>query len=281
MKTKNLFGVFLLSLCIAGLSGCVKEEWDLAKKETKYSTVVEGTVLSSNGMPLANIDVKVDYHENKWLQYSNTRHKAETKTDKNGKYRLHFLVKDNEVETDNDKNSGISKSYILIFDLKTLNSKEYILPGDMATTILSVDPPVAKPTENTPPEIRYDYYSFEPSKTYTENLFIPKKRYIQVTLKKFVPRKDLYHDSFEVSTAFPFGGKAPAEYLFPGTAYGYGKVDDFFVLYAGEEQTFEVPFALNENNIIKLNRRKNGEYSTEEHPLFVTEDSPKNLTFEY
>lgn len=280
MKTYNLFGVLFLSLCLFSLAGCVKEEWDSKEKKTKYSTVVEGTILSSNSMPLAGISVKVDYHESMGFHYSKTRHKAEAKTDKSGKYRLYFTIKDDEIETDKNKENGFFKSYSLIFDLKNLNPKEYILPGDMYPTVISVDPPIAKPTENTQPEIRYGY-SFERSKIYVENLYIPQKRYIQVTLKKFVPRKDLLHDSFEISTAFPYGGESATENLFPGTKYGYRSVDNFFVLYAGEEQTFEVPFALNENNIIRLNRRKNGDYSTEEHQVFVTEDSPKNLTYDY
>ncbi|MDR2968654.1 MAG: DUF4198 domain-containing protein [Tannerellaceae bacterium] len=89
-KTKNLFGILLLFLCTISLASCQKEEWDIEKIETKESTVLEGMVITSDGMPLANVEVKVDYSEDKWLAYNKTRHKAETKTDKNGKYRLFF-----------------------------------------------------------------------------------------------------------------------------------------------------------------------------------------------
>lgn len=282
MRAKNLFGILFLFLCTIGFVSCAKEEWDLGGKETESSTVVEGTIISTDGMPLADIVVKVDYQENKWLQYSKTIHKAETKTDKNGKYRLHFMIKDNEMETDGDKKNDISKSYSLIFDLKRLNQKEYILPGDMVPTIISVNPPIAKPTDNLQPEIRYGYYQFKRSETYTENLYIPEKRYIRVTLKGFVPlQQDGNYDYFEVDSAFPYGGEYTSDILFPGTNYGYGKIEELFVLYAEGEQTFEVPVALNENNIIKLVRRKNGSFTTEEHQLFVTKDSPESLSYQY
>lgn len=98
----------------------------------------------------------------------------------------------------------------------------------MAVTITSVEPTTAKLTDGVQTEIRYGSYSLERSKTYTENLYIPQKRYIQVTLKGFVPQQqEGYYDHFEVDVAFPDGGYAA------------------------------------------------------EHQIFVTEDSPKSLIYEY
>lgn len=281
MRVKNLFGIFLFFLPVISLVSCTKEEWDLEKEETEHSTVIEGTILTSGGMPLADINVKVDYSENKWLQYAKTRHKGETKTDKNGKYRLHFQIKDDEQETDKDKEFGVFKSYSLIYDLKNLNPKEYILPGDMIAIITSVDPPIAEPAEDIQPEIRYGC-TFKRSNTYTNNLYIPRKRYIQVTLKGFVPQQqnDSF-DYFKAYSSFPYGGES-TEYIFPGTNYKKEEVSDYmFTLYSVEEKTFEIPFALNENNIITLLRKKDGVHSTETYQLFVTEDNPKSLTYEY
>lgn len=58
----------LLFLFTISLTSCTKEEWDLGTEETENSTVVEGIILSSTGIPLADIDMKVDYQESKWLQ---------------------------------------------------------------------------------------------------------------------------------------------------------------------------------------------------------------------
>lgn len=279
MKTKRIFGILLLFLSIISFASCAKEEFDFDSVETKESTVVEGTIISSGGLPLANVEVKVDYHEGKWLAYSKTRHKAETKTDKYGKYRLFFSVKDDELETEKDKEVGVSKNYSLIFNLLHLNTKEYIIPSDMTPTITSVDPPIAVAAEKADTKIDFFISSFERSETYTENLYIPQKRYIQVTLKGFIPSQG---DYFEVESAFPYGWESADHYVFPNTNYHYGKVGHYmFALYDAEERTYQVPCALNENNIITLIRKKNGIYTTEEHPLFVTKDTPTSLTFEY
>lgn len=278
MKTKNLFRVLSLLLCAINFVSCQKEEWDVDSRETEQSTVVEGVVVTSGSVPLANVKIRVDYSENKWLAYAKTRHKAEATTDKNGKYRLFFSIKDDELETEKDKELGVSKNYLLIFDMERLNSKEYIMPSDMVSTVISVDPPIAHPAEKV--NTRIDYYgSFERKKTYEQNLYIPQKRFIQVTLKGFVPQPG---DYFEVCNAFPYGGESVTDHLFPNTNYGYAKVDNFlFALYDAQERTYQVPCALNENNIITINRKKNGVYSQEEHQLFVTKDSPQSLTFEY
>lgn len=283
MNTKYILRTVLFFLSVISLTSCSKEEWDLDKKETESSTAVEGVVLSSNGTPLANINVKVDYIEEKWLMYGKTRHKAEARTDKSGKYRLHFSIQDDELETNKDKELGISKHYSLIFDLKNLNSAQYILPNDMSITITSVNPPVGELTGGVEPVIRYSSLSLERSKSYTQNLYIPQKRFIDVTLTGFIPQKlgDNY-DSFRLNVAFPYGGDDyPAERLFPGSKYGYGRINYLFGLYAEQEHTFKIPVALNENNIITLERCKNGIYSTEEHQLFINQDSPNNLVYQY
>lgn len=279
MKTKSIFGILALFLCIISLASCQKEEIDTESVETEESTVVKGVAVTSNGMPLANVIVKVDYFEGRWLSYNKTRHKAETKTDKDGKYRLFFLVKDDELETEKDREAGVSKSYSLSFDVKNIDIKEYIIPSDMMSVVISVDPPKAILAEEADTKIGYSYSSFERKKTYTQNLYIPQKRYVQITLRGFIPQVG---DYFEVCSAFPYGGESVTDHLFPKTNYGYGRVGNYlFALYDAEERTYLVPCALNENNIITLIRKKDGEYSTEEHQLFVTQDAPKSLTFDY
>lgn len=271
----------LLFFCMISLSGCQKEEWNIESVETEESAVVEGRVITSNGTPLANVVVKVDFHKTKWLAYYKTRHKAETTTDKNGKYRLFFTVKDDELETEADKNSDVNKDYSLIFDMKNLDSKKYFMASDMVPIITSVDPPMAELAEEVDAKIDLFVSSFERGKTYTQNLYIPQKRYIQVTLKGFIPKAG---DYFSVSSAFPYGFEMDPEqgHHFPDTPYGYGKMNDYlFALHDAEQKTYQVPCALNENNILTLIRKKDGVYHAEEHQLFVTEDTPENLVYEY
>lgn len=279
MKIKNSLALFLLFFCLISFAGCQKEEWDIDPGENEESTIVEGTIVSSGGIPLSNIEVKLDYNEDKWLAYAKVRHKGEVKTDKNGKYRLFFSVKDDEIRTEKDKELGINKDYSLIFDLKHLNGEEYIMPGEMESMILSVDPPIGKPVEPVKTALYRYISSLERKETYTLNLYIPQKRYIQVTLKGFVPQKG---DYFEVSNTFPYVWETLLGNEFPDSTYEYKTIGDYrFTLYNAPERTFQIPCALNENNKLEVMRKKNGIYTTEQHTFFVTADSPENLTFEY
>ena len=90
MRVKNFCKNLCLSLCLMAWTGCDKEEWDFAAEETAESTVITGEVRSTNGEPLADVVVRVDYEEQRWLQLPNVRHKAEVKTDKKGVCRLHL-----------------------------------------------------------------------------------------------------------------------------------------------------------------------------------------------
>ena len=281
MKTKNLIGILLLILCTISVVSCLKKELDFEPEETEQSTIVEGTVITSGGLPIDGVKVKLDYREDMWLAYNKIRRKAETTTDKNGKYRLFFSIRDSEQETERDKVSGITKAYLLNFDMKHLDSKEYIMPSDMEKHIISINPPIAKLPDDITTDIEFYHTSssFESAKTYMQNLYIPKKRYIQVTLTGFIPQQE---DYFDVRSEFPYGGEFYANRYFPNTNYGYGIVGDYlFVLHDAQERTYQVPFALNENNIITIIRKKDGVSSREEHQLFVTKDTPESLTFEY
>jgi len=278
MRTNNLFGIVLLFLFTISFSSCQKEEWDIETNETKESTVIEGTIHTSGGMPLANVEVKVDYHKIKWLSYSNIRHKAEATTDKNGKYRLFFSIKEDELKTEEDKELAVDKYYSLIFDMKNLDKREYIMPGDMEVNILPTEPSTGVLAEELDTKINYRV-SFERAEKYTQNMYIPCRRYIPVTLKGFTPKEG---DYFEVCSAFPYGGESVTDYVFPGTDYWYASVENhLFLLHDAEQRTYQVPCAMDENNIITIKRMKDGEFTKEEYELFVTKDTPESLTFEY
>ena len=280
MKTKNLLKTLLLFLLITSLAGCQKEEFDFDSEETDQSTVVEGVFITSEGLPIANVEVNVDYCESKWLAYSKTTHKATTKTDKNGKYRLFFSIKDNEVKTEKDKELGINKDYSLVFNLKQLNPDDYIIPNDLTSIITSVYPPIGSSKEGDEIETTINYYpDFERGTTYTMNHYIPQKRYVEITLSGFIPKQD---DFFEIRSSFAYGLEGVTNNLFQDTNYGSKTTGDYlFALYDAQERTYQIPCAVNANNIITLIRKKDGVYSTEEHNIFISKDTPEKLNFEY
>ena len=260
MRVKDFCKNLCLSLCLMAWTGCDKEEWDFAAEETAESTVITGEVRSANGEPLADVVVRVDYEEQRWLQLPNVRHKAEVKTDKKGAYRLHFLVKDDETTEE----EGLSKSYHLAFDLRNLNPEVYILPGDM------YDVP-----GDTEGDLRtivgFSYIPAEKASTYTYDVYVPRKRMIQVTLRGFVP--EAYGDYFRLTNTLPYGsGTACADKDYELRSDGY---------YSGKERTFSIPFALNEENVVTVERVKNGVSLTEEHTILVSDNTPASLTYDF
>lgn len=281
MNSKNTSFFLLFLTCMVACAGCIRVETDF-EPETEKSTVIEGKIITSNGEPVAGVKVKMDYHENKWLAYSKTRHKAETTTDKEGRYRLFFSVKEDEREKA-DNLPEINKTYSLKFGLGHLDPEKHILPGHMTSLILSVNPPAAVLSEpiNATIEFHQRPSSFSQAQTYTWNLLVPRKRFIPVTLTGFVPQQG---DYFEVCSAFPYGRELPAESqtpLFPGTNYGYGHIGNYlFVLHDTQEKTFQVPCAYGDN-LLMLIRRKNGVFSTEEYPLSVSGETPDSLSFSF
>lgn len=273
MNTKNLFGIILFFLCTINLVSCEKEEDDFLSKDTENSTVISGTVHTKDELPLSGVNIKIDYYEGAWLQYSLLRHKAITKTDKNGNYKLEFYVRDDELQRD----ENLYKYFNIVVNMNNLDPKQYILPNDMTSIMISPDPPIAKPATNEAPIISY-HFSVERNKTYTQDFYIPQKRYVQITLKGFTPKQNNAY--FEVHSFFPWGEESDEKQMIDSKYRTRQSGFDLNVA-SSEEQTFEVPFALNENNIVRLTKRKNGILDSEDHKIFVTKDSPKSLTYEY
>lgn len=253
MRVKDFCKAFCVSLCLMAWTSCDKEEWDFAEEETAESTIITGEVRSTGGEPLANVMVRVDYEEQRWLQLPNVRHKAEVKTDKKGEYRLHFQIKDDEMTEE----EGVSKYYYLAFDLKDLNPEVYVLPGDTEGELKTI--------------VGFSYIPVEKASTYTYDVYIPRKRMIQVTLRGFVP--EAYGDYIRLTNTLPYGsGTACANKGYELRSDGY---------YSGEERTFSIPFALDEENVVTVERVKNGVSSTEEHKILVSDNTPKSLTFDF
>ena len=94
---------------------------------------------------------------------------------------------------------------------------------------------------------------------------------IQVTLCGFVP--EAYGDYFRLTNTLPYGsGTACADKDYELRSDGY---------YSGEERTFSSPFALNEENVVTVERVKNGVSLTEEHTILVSDNTPASLTFAF
>ena len=125
MTVRNILYAVLFAIASFIASGCTEKD-DFIPEPTPTSVIVSGTVTTTAGKPLADIPVYIDFKRSFWLGPQNTLHKAKTKTDSNGRYRLFF-----EPEQWSAPESGASEGYHLYADLSGLSSKEYIKPNDL------------------------------------------------------------------------------------------------------------------------------------------------------
>lgn len=260
---KNVF--FLLILCC--FMSC-KEEDDFISHPTATSTFIKGVARTSNGEPLANVKVSLDYTENVWLGPQLTRHKAEGTTDANGNYQLYFDLKDEELNEDQESNN-VAKNFVLNFNLENLSRDSYILPTDIN------------------PNDKYDWVSYhignhnlERSKTYEQNLYIPRKSWVEVT----VINKQILgvNDVFAITNSIAYGGDSR-----PDNIQGEGSLTLMqcpIQLTSKEVQTFRIPCALNDSNRITLACMEGGsgwyEPASSMAKIFVTKDAPKSVKVE-
>jgi hypothetical protein len=258
MKTKSLFLLFLLVAFI----GCQKEDDDSDNPLTAGYTTINGHILTSDNTPLKGVKLQVKYIKSRYLAGGHSWLKKEVTTSENGSYGMSFNIKDDEVES----YDGLSNSFFsLTFDFSNLNPDKYFLLYYSVDNdyLLSINP------------------SLKQDATYTISCYIPAKDYITVHLNNFKPV--LATDHFEVQTFFPWGINSGENVgsAFIDTEYGINSSGyDNFVA-KSENQTFRVPVARNETNVVRIVKMKNGVAYPEDHKLFVPKDNSIELSFEY
>ena len=257
--------LFLLLICC--FMSC-KEEDDFIPEPTTTSTFIKGTARTSNNEPLANVTVKLDYSESVWLGPQLTRHKAEGKTDKNGNYQIFFELKNEELEEYNSTDN-VFRSFQLTFDLNNLSKDTYIMPTDV--------------NANNGSQVLYFSYGnrdFEKGKNYERHIYVPKKRWVEVTVVNNQPLGS--KDEFAICNWITYGSDRR-----PDNSYGEGRltlVNYPIKLTEEEVQTFRVPCAVNDSNRIALGCMEGGAGSYETispiQKIYVTKDTPGSLQLE-
>lgn len=270
-------GLFLIDFILMGImiTSCVKEEDDFIKPYTADKTVIAGNTITSDGEAIPGIKLKVDYVEGAWLQYSKTRHKAHVQSGKDGSYKMEFYVKDDEIEPASYEPDNKNQDYQFIVDLSSLDPQQYILPKDMISQIDAS----GNVTEADVPATYICLIHPKRDTAYIDNIYIPKKKYINVTLKGLNPQ--LIGSYFEATTYFPWGTECEKHNKLIDTKYNICSSGTDLYVAKTEEQTFKMPFALNENNVMIISKLKNGVATRDTCKVYVTKDSPQSLTFEY
>lgn len=253
----TLFFLFILF----AFMGCEKEDDDTDIVCTANFTTISGHIITSNNVPLKGVKLQIKYIEKTGFHYSHSWLKRKAITDVNGFYSMSFNLKDSEIE----KFEGYSSSYFeLQVDLNNLDPHSYFLPEYISKTDSSYS--------------TSSIISLKSNTKYTESLYIPIKDHITVSLKNFRPTQA--GDHFEVQTFFPWGMKSDEKKML-NTEYGIiSSGYDKFVT-KSENQTFRVPVARNDTNIVRIVKVKNGVAYPEDHKFFVPKDNAIELTYEY
>lgn len=259
MKTKLRFLLLLLIV----LSGCVKEDDISDAPLTPGYTTISGQVITSGNKPLKGVSLQMKYIESQYLASFRSWLKKEAETDGKGTYSMSFNIKDNEVES---YEGGFSSYFQLFFDFSKLDPDKYFLSYYCVDGNYSFD---------FRPSLKQDT-------SYRISCYIPAKDYITVKLNNFNPV--LEGDCFEVETFFPWGiesGNVDKSNQLLNTEYGISSSGYGNFVAISENQTFRVPVARNDTNIVRIIKMKNGVATPEDHKLFIPENNNIELSYEY
>lgn len=253
---KNLIPVFIFFLTF---TSCINKEDDTNDICTSNCTTLSGKFVSLNNQPVSNIKVSLKYIINGGeLGGWSIRKIVNTKSDQYGNFNKNFFIKDSEL--------GNSVGYFQVeIDDSNIDINKYIRTNNLIGEGYM--------------DIGFAIYSITNRDTIIDKTFyIPKKTYIKVNLNNFVVQQP--GDSFEVQTLYPFGEKIGSnpllnsEYSTGFSGYGNWTATNL-------NNSLNVFVAEGENNIIRINRRKNGIGSSQDFLVNVPPNNTIELTYNF
>lgn len=250
-NSMNRFLILLLSVLIIS---CSKTDNDTKDVCTADCTTISGKFVTVNNAPVPGIKVSLSYHiSGGELGGGYTRKIVNTQSDADGIFNKSFYVKDNEL---GDSARGY---FVVDIDDSKIDANKYI-----------------RGNGNNP---GFAIYSIRRRDTVINNTFyIPTKAYIKVHLNNFIPPQA--GDYFEVQSLYPYGmeiGNNPfldSPYSTGSSGYGTftaSKLNNQFTVFVAEA----------EKNIIRIVKRKNGENSYNDYPVFVPQNNTIELSYNY
>lgn len=254
---KNIMVFFAMVLI---LTSCEKIEDDTDNDCISNCATLSGKFVTLNNAPVPNIKVLFKYTiSGGELGGGSTRKIVNEESDQNGKFYKNFFIKDSEL-------GNSAQGYFLFeVDDSSLDVNKYIRSNNL--------------NGNTTTRIGFTIYSITNRDTIIDNTFyIPKKAYIKVNLNNFVPLQD--DDYFEVQTLYPYGTKIGtnpflnSEYQTGFSGYGNWRA-------TANNTLLNIFVAEGENNMVRIFRRKNGENTIEDIPIFIPVNNTIELTFDY
>lgn len=249
----------LFLLLILTYFGCTKTDDDTNKSCDSDCTTLQGKFITVNNEGVRGVKVSIDYKISGGpLGGGNIRKIAETVTVQDGNFYKEFYIKESEL-------GNVDGYFKVLIDDSNLDVDKYILSDNLIGT--------------TTTPLDFAIYQINVRDTIIGNTFyLPKKAHIKVNLNNFEPLQE--NDFFEVRTFYPFGANVGYnEFLDSEYDTGFSGWGTF---QASGLSTQLNPFvAENEQNIIRIVRRKNGVTTSEDFPLFIPTNNSIELSYDY
>lgn len=244
---------FLFLLLVLTFYGCEKTEDDTGLNCITDCTTLQGRFVTMNNEGVPGVKISINYRSHPGTYGVYIRKIAQTVTDQNGNFYKDFYIKDEEL------GESAEGYFQVIIDDSKLDVNKYILSDNQVG--------------NSTSPLDYAIYSVNIRDTIIGGTYyLPKKTHIKVNLNNFIPQQE--GDYFEVKTLYPYGAFNDSEQSYGHSGYGGFRAN-------GLNSQLAIFAAENEQNYIRLVRRKNGVNSTEEFPLFVPSNNSIELTYDY
>lgn len=246
--------IFYAIVIIYGIVSCLKISDDTNIPCKSDCTVLHGYFISENDEPIKNVKLQLKHRVTNPPLGGTTRIIRNTQTNERGYFNINFFVLDKEFENQRGY-------YQMDVNLSELDKNTYLI-------------------SNIANESFIDRLKRRDTIIYQE-FYLPTKTSIKVNLKNFIPIQE--NDYFKVSILFPYGFKLEDEYNeFIGSEYGTGRSNNESYAAIGLNTTIRnVWVAESENNVIIINKRKDGIYTSENYKFFVPKNNQIELNYEY
>ncbi|MEN1785709.1 MAG: hypothetical protein AAGF77_11290, partial [Bacteroidota bacterium] len=246
--------LFIVSISLL-VYGCIEDDTNVGC-DADCSTL-KLSFFSNEDEPLQGVKVNLNYRISNAGLGGSIRRIIEVESDENGIVNESFFI-------ENDELGPAAKGFFTVdIDDAKLDVNRFIRTDNLVG--------------NSKSDIGFSIFSISQRDTIIEkDYFFPRKTFITVNLNNFFPLSD--SDNFEVRTLYPFGKRIGENSLIDTEfSTGFSGYDTFESRV--KDTTFRVYVAGNEQNIIRIFRRKNEVNSSEDFPMFIPLDNDIELSF--
>lgn len=247
--------IFYAIVIIYGIVSCKKITDDSRIPCTKDCTTFHGYFITANGETVQNVKLQLNYRISRPPGPGETRIIRNTKSNDRGYFNMNFFILDSEL---GDTARGF---FQLDIDLLFTDLNKYLIEDFKFSESI---------------------YSINRRDTIISNEFyLPAKSYIKVNLKNFIRIKD--DDYFEVRILYPYGfiNKDGYNDLLDSKYQTGNSFDDIYLAKEPNTSLRNVRVSESTNNVIRVSKRKDGVYSSEDFKIFVPKNNKIELDFEY